>query len=478
MMANAKISELPAATALAGDELLPGVQDAGNVAVTADQLRSHALLGVPPLVSRPFVQLWADGDSKAMEPINGAAWVLAKEPMEVYTGRSFGIGGSGTGTTTSPNGLLVPARMAVIVAALEAAVAAGTIVDVVLTAGTNDAGNGTISPEEAIANIRAYHNALRAAGLRYLLLMSIDPRVGSSGAAIVSANRAYADYCETVPDAIFVDTTPWLLDPASTTHSPIGADTGAVWSVTADGLHCSPYGCYRKQFALSPILRTLYRPRAFEGISKVSIYNASTSPRGNILGTNGRFTTIGGTDSYTKNDTSSVTGTPPASFTASGTLSGDVALTYSVEDCAALGDYFGGDWPCVRVALAGTPTANATIQLAGRFVSFPQADSTPMIGRAIFACNALAGTRGFRLASQNVTPPVNQSLGASGSVNPSDQLPALDGLFSLDFFTVPTSNINSGLNFQLNIMSGVELSGSIDLIGIEWRPWPAVPAAS
>src|SRR3546814_20073472 len=123
-------------------------------------------------------------------------------------------------------------------------------------------------------------------------------------------------------------------------------------------------------------------------MSKRDLYRATLAPRGNILAANGRFTAIGGTDSFTKNDTSSVTGTPPASMTGSGTLNGDMALTYSVDASADLAEMFGGTWPCVNVALSGTPNADTSVKLAGRFVSYPQSNATPMLGRALFACHA------------------------------------------------------------------------------------------
>lgn len=476
-----KISELTAAAALTGSEALPAVQGGANVRASANQLRTHILKGVPPLMSRPFVELWADGDSKAGEPARAAQWVIAKDPREVSITQNFGVGSSQSSAAASPLGLTNATRMATIAAALNAAVAAGSTVDIVLTIGTNDISTGGM-PETIVANVRKYHNHIRANGARFLILMAIDPRTGLTGTtarSLVATNRAYADYCQTVPDAIFCDATGWWQDPASTAFAPIGGATGGAFAMAADGLHANAYGVYSKQFALAPIFQALYRPRSIEVLSAADTFDAADALRGNILGANGRFLAMGGTNSFSVTGSGAVTGTPPAGTSGNGTLDGSVSLAYSAQNNPNLAAMFGSaNWPCVRVALSGTPATSAVIQLAGRFVGFPQANATPMIGRALIACTGVTGLAAIYTQTQNVSPSASATLGVSGTPVASDRLPQLDGLFSIDFFTVPTSNINSGLNLIVRTMAGVALGGSIDLIGIDWRRWDAVPAAS
>jgi len=481
-MPSTKISALTPATALGGGELLPAVQGGGNVAVTPTQLRDHALSGLPPHIQRPYAKLMADGDSKRLEPVAAARWVNARTPIECWIGSNdLGAGGSTTGTQAS-TGLTNATRMSAMQATVAAEVAAGWTVDMLLTIGTNDIAGG-YPPETVLANLRRYHDAFRAAGGRFLIVMAVDPRDGIDGTAarkIVAVNHGYADYCNSIADAIFCDATPWWLDPApgNVSFAPVGGSTGAAFAVAADGLHGGAYGAYRKQFALAPILPALYRPRQFLTLQPGDAYGSSDAIRGNILGTNGRMVSLGGTSNITISGTGSASGTPPAGWTADGTLSGDLSVTFSVQDCAALDDLTGASgWQAVRLTFTGTPDASGALTIK-RFVSLAQLNATPMLASALFGANGLSGCHGLYLATVNVNPTTTCYLGASGSIGATDQLPTLDGLLGIDQPIVPTTNSNSGLNIGIRWLAGVPLSGSIDLIGACWRRADPVPAAA
>ncbi|SNS20496.1 GDSL-like Lipase/Acylhydrolase family protein [Sphingomonas laterariae] len=466
-MADKMISELAMAGPLSNSMFIPVAQGGSNFALPA-----HRLIG-----AQPFVQLWGDGDSKTGEGVGAFEWAVARLNLDAWVGgRQFGVGG--TNTSNSGNNLTSPARMATIVTAIETASATGDIIDVVMTIGTNDVVLANMTSEAIIANIRNYHDVIRAAGCRNLILMSIDPRTNLTATQqgqIASANRAYEDYCRVVADAIFVDAMPWMLDPASPSFIPIGGAGGTFGAVTNDGLHCSAYGIFRKSFAVEAVAEQLYRFRPVELIGSGIAFNSVTAVRGNILGTGGRFVAMGGTDSFTKVDTSSVVGTPPATFTGSGTLNGDTKLTYSVANCADLGSRYGGDWPCINVALSGTPVSTSDIQLAGRYVVFAYPASTRMRGRALVNLNNVTGLSRLRLQTQNVNPPLSKTLGAAGAAAPQHELPTLNGLHALEIVCDPVNAGNSGLNLLISGVAGRPFGGSIDLLGIEWRRADAIP---
>ena len=421
----------------------------------------------------PMTQLWGDGDSKGGEGLGAFTWAVARLNLDLWVGgKSFSVGGSTTANGTSPLGLTNATRLATITSAIEAATTAGEIVDIVLTIGTNDVGLSAIPSETTIANVKIYHDAIRNAGCRYLFLMSIDPRSGLTAtkqAMINSTNKAYEDYCRRVSDAFYVDTIGYLIDPTSTTFGPIGGDTGGTFAISADGLHCSGYGIYRKSFAVEGVAQWLYRARPLEILATGNAYNTSTSIRGNILGSGGRFLAIGGTDAFVKTDTSSVTGTPPATFRTDGTLNGDTSLVYTVSTCDALGEMFGGTWPCVNVALAGTPASSTNIQIAGRFAAFTFPAGTRMRGRALVNLKSVTGLARLFLSTQNVTPAQFCYLGTSSAVTAEGELPELNGLHVLDIVCDPSSALNCGLNLNIAGLAGRPLGGSIDLIGMDWR---------
>lgn len=485
-MPSTKISALAAASAVGGGELLPAVQAGGNVAITPAQLRAFALAGVAPLIGRPAAKLMTDGDSKRIEPLSAARWINARTPLDVMLGtHDFGTGGSNSGTAAT-TGLTNATRMGNMQAAVAAESAAGSICDMLLTIGTNDIAISATPPETVIANIRKYHNAFRAAGGRFLILMAVDPRTGLSAAQarqVVALNHAYADYARAIPDAIFCDTVPWWLDPATgnATHLPIGGATGAAFSMAADGLHGNAYGAYRKHHALAPILQAIYRPRVRHTLHAADAYNAGDAVRGNILGGAGRMVATGGTASFTNNGTGTVSGTPPAGWTGSGTLTGDMGLSFTAVTCPALESLAGSSgWGAVRISFSGTPSASGGISFV-RTGATAALGSTPMAGSVLVNCNALTGCFGMSLQTVNVTPTTVLYLGSSAvaaSLAASDQLPVLDGLHGIDMAPIPTSNSGSGLSFGIRWMGGVPLSGSIDLIGAAWRRCDPLPAAT
>lgn len=482
-MPSMKISALTPAAAIGGGELLPAVQGGGNVTVTPAQLRTHALAGLTPRLLRPYAKLMVDGDSKREEPVGAARWVNARTPLECWIGSNdFGAGGSTSGTQAS-TGLTNATRLGNMQSTVAAQTDAGWTVDMLLTIGTNDVAAGT-QPETVLANLRRYHDAFRAAGGRCLIVMAIDPRNAIDAAAsrrLIAINRGYADYCNVIADAVFCDANPWWLDPAAaggTSLTPIGGSGGTAFAVTSDGLHGSAYGAYRKQFALAPILQALYRPRPRIPILPADVYNAADAIRGNILGTNGRMVSLGGTSSLTNSGSGTISGTPPSGWTAEGTLGGDLSVTFSVEDCPALDALTGSSgWQAVRLTFTGTPAASGSLTLR-RFVSQPQLNATPMLASVLFNANALTGCHGLQLSTANVSPAMTCYLGGSGTLAAADRLPVLDGLLGIEQPLVPSSNSNSGLVVGVRWLGGVPLSGSVDVIGACWRRADPLPAAA
>ncbi|ARS29098.1 SGNH/GDSL hydrolase family protein [Sphingomonas sp. KC8] len=467
-MANAKISELAQIRPVGAGLIVPGARGGQNVAVHGHRIAP----------SRPFAEMWADGDSKSGEGPEAARWALARNPMDVWvTGVNLGIGGTNSGSAADC--LTNATRLAAMQAAVAAAYGAGRIVDMILTIGTNDL-TASMAPETTIANIRKYHDAFRLAGGRYLILMAVDPRSANGAARVsltMSLNNAYADYCAAVSDAMFCDPTPWWTDPAQPlSHAPIGGAAGAAMAVTGDGLHGSAYGGYRKQYAILTVMQRLYRATGWDVAGFASDYDTANAARASILGINGRMVAMGGTNAITGG--AGVTGTPPADFRSAGELSGTMALTYSVQSNAHLGALYGGTWPCVRIAVTGTPTADTDILIAGRNWLLDQQGALPMRGRALIGCNALVGCMGLFTVTQNVSPTGKFNLGRDGGYPASDQLPQLDGLHMLDLRHIPTGNSNSGLNLWLRVKAGVAAGGSIDLIGMDWRRWAAMPVAT
>ncbi|ARS29113.1 SGNH/GDSL hydrolase family protein [Sphingomonas sp. KC8] len=485
-MPSTKISALAPASALGGSELLPAVQAGGNVAVTPAQLRAHALAGVPPLLARPMARLMMEGDSKTFEPVSAAYWVNARTPIDVWIGsHDFGVGGSTTGTQAT-TGLTNPARLAAMRAAVSAAVATGSTVDMLLTIGTNDIVLSGFAPETVLANLRKYHDAFRAAGGRFLIVMNVDPRTGLDGPTarkLIALNRGYADYAASVADAIYCDSAGWWLDPASgnTSYTPTGGATGAAFSMAADGLHGNAFGAYRKQYALAPILQALYRPRQRGPLYLGDDYDVANAPRGNILGANGRTVSLGGTSSITNGGTGTISGTPPLGWTAYGALSGTLSVGFTVATCGALESHAGSTgWQAVRITFSGTPTSNGDMNVR-RNVLLDPLGTMPMRASALMACNALAGCAGIYAATVNVSPSTLVYLGsnaATASLVAADRLPQLDGLHEIDFPVVPTGNSNSGVMIGIRWLAGVPMSGSIDLIGASWRRADPIPNAA
>lgn len=419
------------------------------------------------------VKLIADGDSKAGEALRAARWVDARTPLDVFISAtpSLGIGGTTTGNTGS--NLIAPSRLATMIAAVQTEVAAGFAVDIVLTIGTNDVGAST-APELPISNIKRYHNEFRNAGGRFLILMGIDPRNGNS-ALLHSVNRSYQDYCRTVPDAFYVDTVPWLMAPASASTNPLGGAGGTFGAVTTDGLHCSAYGTYQKSFALQPVMQAIYRPRDRTNLFAIDSYNATTSPRGNVFGSAGRMSAAGGTASFTNSGTGTVTGTPPLGWTANGTLDGTLGVSFSVVNVTDLNAYGVGNFSAVRMEFSGTPATTQTIGVQ-RFTGWTPSTTTPGKAEALMRFNSLTGLCAIGIQTINNSGQSNW-FGTTGTPNAADQLPAIDGLFENNF-VVPTILANSGYNIGFRFIAGATVSGSVDLIGANWRQWLPLPAAS
>ncbi|WP_277969327.1 SGNH/GDSL hydrolase family protein [Sphingomonas echinoides] len=442
--------------------------------------------------------LLRDGDSKTSEPFYGFQWANSRFPMNIRAGLAVAggaIGGSGTAATQngSINNLLWPARLSAMKADVLARTTAGQIVDMILTIGTNDmsgvTGAGALSSETVIANISKYFREFRASGGRTLWLMSVDPRDTVSDVKLAAYNAAYKLFAASTEGVRYIDTTPYLIDPLDSTGCLGSTGAAQFSSMDSVGLHCSSYGTYLKSFAVEKAFRSFYEPLDIIGMDAADALDDTNAPRGNILSRTtggltglGRTTRIGGTDSTTKNDTSSVTGTPPLGYTMTGTLSGTMNIAFSLVTCPKLKAYIGtgapGDFTGVAITFSGTPSANGEFSMS-RFVLTPAYGTTLIELATLFECDNLSGNFGIIVKPQNYSGPDTNGLTLGGGQGANDQLPTLNGLFNPRLIMEPTTATNTGAGLIMRWRAGVPMSGSLILIGISMKaelPLPAVPA--
>jgi lysophospholipase L1-like esterase len=443
-----------------------------------------------------------DGDSKGQEILEGLKWAAFRYALDLrFDGGNLNVGGSSSGSGT--NNLINATRMATAVAALAAHTSAGHIVDYYMTIGTNDISGGATTPATVLANVRKFHEqVLRpAACVRFLILMSVDPRsLGniSYAAQIHTLNRLYQEYARANPyDVIYVDTTPWLLDPSASNTSayPIPYTSTAapapLGAVTYDGLHCSNYGWYRKQFAIEQVARALYRPKTPRdlsiGIAPVATYGTG----GNMLGANGRCVAAAGTNSVTNNGSGSVTGLPPTGSTLSGTIDGTASLAFATSTVTVAidgGILPKGSWPAVRLTLSGT-TGSATnslqFQMTGNPLPAPISTGDVATAGCLLNLNALVGLMGINVHTNNDTRIGNIQLGSSvaGATSPLAQAIS-DAITTPLLITgddiVAPSNTGNSFFYQPTFYfpPNTALSGSIDFIDLFVERVGPIPAAT
>lgn len=358
-------------------------------------------------------------------------------------------------------------------AASVVALTAQYICDVWLTIGTNDI--STTDPETIIANIRKYHNMLRTNGVRFLILMNIDPRNGLAAASynrLISANAAYLAYCQSVPDAFYCDTT-------AKTVLPTATDFSLISGLSNDGLHFNGGGLYAKHFGIRQLAEQLYRKRGFQQYTLGDLYNATDAIRGNKQGTNGRCVSIGGTQSITNSGTGSITGTPPLGWVSSGAIDGTFGITFTQENCTSLDTYAGTSGAqCVRMAFTGAPATSISLNLTRGNTINTQLNTIPMRGSLLINFNALTGGVGITHSTIGLSTNPSTTLWLGSTPVASDVLPQLDGLHELDWRTIPVTNFNGSNVLALRFFAGQAVSGSIDIIGSIQRRDDAVPAAS
>jgi hypothetical protein len=467
----------------------------------------------------PTVQVMFDGDSKSDEPKEAIKWLTCFQPYDIelnYSNagtaavgaaqwtNSIGVGGSqsnGTSTTTpatNNTSLTSTVRLANMALNVGNAIASGYAVDMVLTIGVNDIG-ASVSPETVIANVIKYHNAFRTAGGRHLILMNVDPTAGST-AATISLNTAYRQYCRSVPDAIFADTTPYFLDTTSSIYTSVGnGNRATVSGVLRDGvgagLHCSGYGRYAKRLALQPAVQQLYRKKPFALTGPSDVYNASTAPRGNVHGAQGRFTAIGGTNS----GAATFVGTPPLGWaTQDDTSTAGLTMTWTVTTNSALDTLTGSTGsPVVRLVISGTPTVAANGVVSGtvgvwEFLLKRDAVTTYPANCSVehsmlMYMNSTTGLHSFTFNSNQVNFGNLTTLGVANSNGLGEYdrcvasvIPNFTGFFQLDGVSHNTTNtpgtILNAFRFGGAVNGVVNIS--IDFICATNRILTALPAAS
>jgi lysophospholipase L1-like esterase len=445
--------------------------------------------------ARPIILF--DGDSKTMEAYYAAVWATARSRLNVHLGPAIAggsIGGSTTGNNTNGgvNGMLVPARLNASKADVAARVAAGQLVDICVTIGTNDLGRDSVPAETVLANIRRYVQEMKASGARYIILMSVDPRAsgGDLGAARIQAyNRGLQDLARIESGVRFCDTWPYLMN-AALSQGLNGGGSNAAFSVSSDGLHFSGYGCYVKSFAIEPVLAEIYPKRTLISISADDYYDAAAAPRGNFLSLlnyqNGQTATgvgrtraMGGTDNLTLAGTASKAGTPPIGWAADGALTGNMNVTFSVSTSPLLeAELKGSGYQCVKVNFSGTPAANGYLQLSRLADTGTNRLNQATEFAVLMELQALTGFFGFQLGQSysSGNEGISTSSTAPNAVGLPEQLPSLTGLYEFHNILTPANYQYAGVTAQYGWRAGVPVSGSLIMIGAVVRPELSLPA--
>lgn len=462
--------------------------------INANFTELYRATGSASSLTRP-VLLWA-GDSKAGEGGEAARWVQAKYRLDVRIETllaSNAVGGSDTGSGSSPAGMTNATRLAAGVADIAARVALGQIVFVVLTIGTNDAGGG-IAAETSLANIEKVFNAWFAAGLSGVILMSVDPRTNTVYTSTVgNRNNSYREYRRGQRGILFADTTPYLTAPTDIFGTILGAGTDVAGSASADGLHLDSYGVFQKALALEKPMLQMFAQMEPRSFPTIDVYSA-TNTRGNLMnavsnkgnsgtqGGTGRHLDIGG-DASTW---SPGAGTPPLGWTATvNGYDGSLSISFSKVLCALWNAYTGiaGAYG-VQIAFSGTPTSSGSLILERRPTGTGIDPSVPVGGIELeaawlFEASSLAGITGISISTVGTTPAavVAATLGTTtnGSKSQADRMPAFSGLFEMVAQGTTTSGTSPGLDITIGWHAGGAVSGSLITIGAGLWPKLALP---
>ncbi len=176
----------------------------------------------------------------------------------------------------------------------------------IVALGTNDITQG-VSFSQMVANYTAMIQEAQACGIYRILFAPITPRgIGQNGwtqamdqqrlrinqwfrtqaALSSSANSG-------LPSIYTFDVDKYWSNAAAT-----GTSAGTVVTqATQDYLHPSPYGAFLWAMAANYELRNLWIPFHYETWSQNDVYNATTCPNCNLIGTDGQFIGTGGSAS-------------------------------------------------------------------------------------------------------------------------------------------------------------------------------------
>lgn len=164
-----------------------------------------------------------------------------------------------------------------------------------LEIGTNDTAAPTAAMDATFLNVRDAYEALRANGLKHLVVCSILPRANLS-VSCNAYNQSIRQWARTTPGVHVLDLSAYMVDDASATGDPLGGTAGAAGAMSHDGLHPSAVFGRAAADAVTACLDDLGIARTLpRGVGQKEIYNASTAPGGNLLGTKGSFVGTAGT---------------------------------------------------------------------------------------------------------------------------------------------------------------------------------------
>jgi len=480
MMANAKISELPAATALAGDELLPGVQDSGNVAVTARQVRQLSEFGRPPLIAFAGDSIasltgelrhnspwfWAQVKQPRLYTWNNKTWdgsndgyMLARSGS--HSGSHTGFAGSDVFGTGDPD-----MNMPSVIAAAQAVAPDILFIEV----GTNDSG-ATLN--ETFANVKAFVEAVDAP---HTILCSILPRT-QDGNTFGQTNALYRRWATLNPRVHFLDFTPALLDDTSGTFGPIGGNGTAAGAYTVDGLHPGPFGARAMAPYLDALLEELGVPKCdYIATGQTRAYNASSQPYGNLVGSRGAMGGTGGTHSNANS-----TGDVATGWIARAPSDGSITVVASKGTIEVDGK--------TVTAQVLTMTATAALSSAQSVTLLMQnggwvqpSNGYPNELSAIVELRDLVGCRAVKMTHSGANGGLGADMGAvySGTYDASvggSLLPTVTEVLKYRFpGTVASGTSGAGsLSFEVSFPAGVE-AGELGSVAIaQVGAWPVPP---
>jgi hypothetical protein len=422
------------------------------------------------------------GDSRGLETVGRVLLANAALRRNLLWWNSLSVAATESGTAN--NGALATTRLDALKASIEAAQAAGYLVDVIVSTGGNDFPSG-IAPATTLANIKQLHTLLVGWGVRLHWMVGIYPSflVGSLGGfdLLQSLNAGISDMALTMPQMVPLMPGPAFLDLAASAWLPVGGGTGTVGSTaagapTVDGTHDSFFGhlvsAAELEIEAGPFARAFGRLSDSDVISTLSGFTSATqTPQGNMLGAQGRMRALGGTNSSTGG---TVTGTPPAGWTLSGALGG-LAVTFETAGSPELRAMYNtrADVPVVRMTVSGTPSADVTLNLARSNTPSGGCPAGQYRHELLAFGRAIQGLCGFGLTT-NVAQGGNPLFGnvvrlgriPGGPRSPADALPATTHALGGHHIASQASAAGSitGTVYAL-FEQGQAVSGSIDLAG-------------